>query len=420
MDEPAQPKILVLDDDTFMLKVLVRMLADQGHAAVLTCTTGREALAWVGHPDGPPNLILCDLNMPEMDGVEFVRKLVERSYEGSLILVSGEDERLLKTAEKLVKAHRLTVLGRLHKPVTPHGLSALLKTWRPPFKGEPRTTGKTYGADAVRGAIARGELVNHYQPKVAVGTGAVVGVETLVRWQHPADGMVYPDQFIGVAETHGLIQGLTRVVLTEALAQARLWQEAGLGLRVAVNVSMDDLNTVAFAAWVAGAAGGAEVPPQDVVLEVTESRLMGDARAPLEVLTRLRLKRFHLSIDDFGTGHSSFAQLRDIPFNELKIDQTFVHGAWADPTIRAIYDASLGLGNQLGMQVVAEGVEDQADWAFLQATHCHVAQGYFIGRPMPAAAIPAWMGSWRERWGVMTPAPARPSSPGRQASPTGP
>jgi EAL domain-containing protein (putative c-di-GMP-specific phosphodiesterase class I)/ActR/RegA family two-component response regulator len=410
MDEPAQPKILVLDDDTFMLKLLARMLADQDYTTVSTCTTGRDALAWVGHPDGPPNLILCDLNMPEMDGVEFVRKLVERSYEGSLILVSGEDERVLKTAEKLVKAHRITVLGRLHKPVTPHGLGALLKTWTPPSKGQARATGKTYGAEAVRVAIAQGELVNYYQPKVAVGTGVVVGVETLVRWQHPVDGMVYPDQFIGVAEAHGLIQGLTRVVLTQALAQARIWQEAGLGLRVAVNVSMDDLNSVAFVPWVAGVAGDAEVRPQDVVLEVTESRLMGDQRAPLEVLTRLRLKRFHLSIDDFGTGHSSFAQLRDIPFNELKIDQTFVHGAWADPTIRAIYDASLGLGNQLGMQVVAEGVEDQADWSFLQATRCHLAQGFFIGRPMPAAAIPAWMVSWHERRGVTTPAPAVPSS----------
>jgi EAL domain-containing protein (putative c-di-GMP-specific phosphodiesterase class I)/ActR/RegA family two-component response regulator len=420
MDAFPQPRILVLDDDAFMLKLLAQMLAAQGYTEVTTCSTGRDALAWVAHPDGPPNLILCDLNMPEMDGVEFVRKLVERSYAGSLILVSGEDERVLKTAEKLVQAHRITVLGRLHKPVAPQGLVALLRTWAPPCHPQVGAGRKTYGVEAVRGAIARGELVNYYQPKVAVGTGVVVGVETLVRWQHPVDGMVYPDQFIGVAEAHGLIQGLTRVVLTQALDQARIWQEAGLALRVAVNVSMDDLNSVAFVAWVANLAGAAAVPPRDVVLEVTESRLMGDPRTPLEVLTRLRLKRFHLSIDDFGTGHSSFAQLRDIPFNELKIDQTFVHGAWADPTIRAIYNASLGLGNQLGMQVVAEGVEDQADWDFLTRTRCHLAQGFFIGRPMPASAIPAWMVSWHEQRGVKLPAPAVPSMPGHRVSPPGP
>ena len=123
-----------------------------------------------------------------------------------------------------------------------------------------------------------------------------------------------------------------------------------------------------------------------ITLEVTESRLMLDQRAPLEILTRLRLKRFRLSIDDFGTGHSSLAQLRDIPFDELKIDQSFVHGASRDQTARAIYAASLGLGQQLGMAVVAEGVEDREDWDLVRRTKCDLAQGYFIARPMPAAS----------------------------------
>lgn len=222
-------------------------------------------------------------------------------------------------------------------------------------------------------------------------------METLVRWRHPQDGMVFPDQFIGVAEAHGLIDDLTRVVLTGALAQAKVWQDAGWVLRVAVNVSMVSLTSLDFPDFVAGLAAQAGVPPQEVVLEVTESRLMRDLRAPLEILTRLRLKRFRLSIDDFGTGSSSLAQLRDLPFDELKIDKSFVHRAWTDETLRAMYDASLGLARQLGMEVVAEGVEDRNDWDLLRRTGCDLAQGYFIARPMPAADLSGWMVDWQER-----------------------
>lgn len=389
--------ILALDDEPFMLKLLGHMLGKLGFTAVTTCDSGQAALEYLNSPDQMPDLILLDLNMPKMDGIEFARKLVELNYSGSLILISGEDERMLQTAEKLVQAHKIRVLGHLHKPVTPEGLAALLNKWTPPSQNKPRPTKKIYCADELRAAIANGEMVNYYQPKVALATGEVVGVETLVRWQHPQDGMVFPDQFIGVAEANGLIDDLTRVVLDGALAQIRLWDEAGLILKVAINVSMDNLTSLNFADFVAAQATAAGVSPQSVVLEVTESRLMKDTRAALEILTRLRLKRFHLSIDDFGTGNSSLAQLRDIPFNELKIDQSFVHGAWANDTLRALFDSSLNLAKQLGMDTVAEGVEDRADWDFLRKTECRLAQGYFIAKPMPASALNDWMEDWHER-----------------------
>jgi EAL domain-containing protein (putative c-di-GMP-specific phosphodiesterase class I) len=187
------------------------------------------------------------------------------------------------------------------------------------------------------------------------------------------------------------------VVFSNALTQARAWRDAGIQLRVAVNVSMDNLASLSFLNFVAEMTAEVGVAPQDVVLEVTESRLMQDTRAPLEILTRLRLKRFRLSIDDFGTGHSSLAQLRDIPFDELKIDQGFVHRAWSDETLRAMYDASLSLARQLGMEVVAEGVEDRNDWDLLQRTGCDLAQGAFVSRPMLPAELPAWIEAWRER-----------------------
>ena len=388
-------KILILDDEPFMHKLLIRMLANLGFTSASACDNGHAALELIDSPEACPDLILLDLNMPEMDGLEFVRRLVERHFTGSLILVSGEDERMQQAAEKLAKAHRITVLGHLHKPPSPEGLAGLIGKWLPPSQNESREESTVYGADELRAAIANGELVNYYQPKVAVATRRVVGVETLVRWRHPVDGMVFPDQFIGVAEAHGLIDDLTRAVLAEALAQAKLWQDAGLMLQVAVNLSMDNLSSLDFLEVVAGLAAKAGVPPQMMELEVTESRLMQDLRIPLEILTRLRLKRFRLSIDDFGIGNSSLAQLRDLPFDELKIDQSFVHGAWENERLRAMFDHSLGLAKQLGMEVVSEGVEDQADWDFVHKAGCDIAQGYFIARPMPATALPGWIQSWQ-------------------------
>lgn len=396
MIEKLMVKILVLDDEPFMLKLLARMLTNQGFTSISFCESGRTALDQVDNLDTRPNLILLDLNMPEMDGIEFIRHLVERNYTGSLILISGEDERMLQTVEKLVQAHKITVLGHIHKPVKPEALSALLEKWTPFLSDSPKAQ-KNYGADEVRAAINNGELVNYYQPKVEVATGNVAGVETLVRWRHPVHGMVPPDQFIGVAEANGLIDDLTRVVLTSALTQAKTWQDAGLALRVAVNVSMDSLASLDFLDFVTELTAKTGILPQGIVLEVTESQLMGDARIPLEILTRLRLNRFRLSIDDFGTGHSSLAQLRDIPFDELKIDQSFVHRASTVETLRAMYDASLALARQLGMEVVAEGVEDRDDWDLLLRTGCDLAQGAFISRPMLAEDLPGWMENWQER-----------------------
>lgn len=397
MTDRSVVKILVLDDEPFMLRLLDRVLKNLGCKGVVTCNNGLAALALVDHPISRPDLILLDINMPSMDGVEFVRHLVDRNYRGALVLVSGENERVLQSVEKLVRAHKMVVFGHLSKPVDPERLAALIDKWVPIAKEPIKTANKCYQVDELRTAMARGELVNYYQPKVAVLTGHVVGVESLVRWLHPEDGIVFPDQFIGLAERGGLIDKLTRIVLNNALAQARAWQDSGLALRVAVNLSMENLTSLNFLDYVINLTTLSGVPPPKIVLEVTESSLVQDQRVPLEILTRLRLHRFCLSIDDFGTGNSSLSQLRDIPFDELKIDQSFVHNAWANDTQRAMFDASLGLAKQLKMESVAEGVEDRADWNFLRQTGCDVAQGYFIARPMPARDFAAWMADWNAR-----------------------
>jgi EAL domain-containing protein (putative c-di-GMP-specific phosphodiesterase class I)/FixJ family two-component response regulator len=390
-------KILVVDDESFALKILVRQLQNLGYVDVVACERAQQALDVLEAETQAVGMVFCDLQMPEMDGVEFVRHLVRLSYTGGLVLVSGEEERILQSAEKLAYAHRLDVLGALHKPVSPEQLQQVLESnlLRSPLA--PRTPAKPYEPAALRRAIEAGELINFYQPKVSLGNGAATGVEVLVRWQHPQDGLVYPDQFIAVAEENGLIDALSRSVLKAALHQARAWRDIGLDLHVAVNVSMQNLRPLEFPDAVVKEAGNAGVAVSQLVLEVTESRLMSDVRLTLDILTRLRLKRVGLAIDDFGTGHSSLTQLRDMPFAELKIDRGFVHGANRDSSRRAIVEASLGMARELGMRTVAEGVEDRADWDFLRAAGCDMAQGYFIAKPMRASDVPDWVANWETR-----------------------
>lgn len=393
--------ILLLDDEQFMLKVLARQLVNLGFKKVTPVDNPLNALILLEQGGETFNMLLLDLQMPGIDGVEFIRHLDRVDYDGGLVLISGEDERILHTAKRLAEAHNLRVLGALRKPVTPDQLEQVMKTVP---RDVNRTPGKTYGAETLRKGLRNRELINYYQPQVELETGRLCGVESLVRWQHPEDGLVFPDQFIGTAEEQGLIDELTGQVLDMAVQQAARWRETGLSLPVSVNISMDNLANLDFADRVTKAVEQAKVPLSSLVLEVTESRLMKNPLAPLDILTRLRLKHIGLSIDDFGTGHSSLTQLRDIPFDELKIDRGFIHGAHNDEALQAIVEASLGMAKHLRMKTVAEGIEDQADWDFIKSMGCDCAQGYFIAKPMPAKDIDQWMAEWEDRRQTIIPA----------------
>jgi EAL domain-containing protein (putative c-di-GMP-specific phosphodiesterase class I)/FixJ family two-component response regulator len=402
---PNTARILLLDDDPFMLKLLRRQLAQLSYTQVDAFDSGQKALEQINSSKALYDLILLDINMPEMDGVEFIRQLVQCRYSGSVILVSGEAGRILESVERLIEAHRLTALGHLQKPVKPEDLAILIGRLKANI-GPSIASGETqapYSAEQLRAAINNGELVSYYQPKVALSASEVVGVESLVRWQHPVNGLIFPDQFIEVAENHGLITEVTRVVLATAMQQAKAWTQSGYHLPIAVNVSMDDLTALDFPDVAASLARSAGIDPSLITLEVTEGQMMRKLSTILDVLSRLSLKRFRLAIDDFGTGHSSLAQLRDLPFDELKVDRGFVHGAPTDETRSAICGASLLMAHQLQMQAVGEGIENREDWEFLRLRGCDVGQGYFIARPMPAADVVNWVDAWNARRGVASP-----------------
>jgi EAL domain-containing protein (putative c-di-GMP-specific phosphodiesterase class I) len=396
--DAAALRVLIVDDDPFALKLLARQLAQVGVDDVHTCSSAESALGWLG--DGQPDFdaLICDLNMPGMDGVEFLRHLARRRFRGGLVLASGEDHRILQSVSRLAKARRLNVLGALRKPIELEQLRRLLQALPTLDRNSGvRPVSRTYSAAEIERAVFDGQLVNHYQPQVAFADGEVIGVESLVRWLHPEDGLVFPDRFIADAAAFGLIDALSRAVLARGLAEARRWQDEGLELRVSINVAMDNLVLLDFPDRVVREACAAGIAVDQLVLEVTESQAMRDPMALLDIATRLRLKRIGLSLDDFGTGYSSLAQLRDIPFDELKLDRSFVHGASREPSLRAILEANLGMARQLGLRTVAEGVEDREDWTLLSALGCDVAQGYFVARPMPASEIPDWVRGWRAR-----------------------
>jgi EAL domain-containing protein (putative c-di-GMP-specific phosphodiesterase class I)/FixJ family two-component response regulator len=391
------PRILLLDDDPVMLAVQSHMLRAMGYAEVSTATRAEAALAMLHASPQAVDLIICDLNMPGMDGIEFLQLVNASAYSGSAVLLSGEGQHIMHTVRRLLAGGRLSILGALEKPATRSALNELLERWRPRGAQAPARRPPPITTADLHAASRESQWVLHYQPKVNLCSGAVVGVEALVRWNHPDHGLIYPDHFIAAAEECGAVDALTDWVLQEAMTQLGRWHVRGLSLRVAVNVSMENLRSPYFVRRICALALQTGTAPQDVTLEITESRLMSPSPTPLESLARLRMQRFGLSIDDFGTGHSSLAQLRDVPFTELKVDRGFVNGARHNQIIRPMLEGSIAIARGLGMQAVAEGVETSDDWQLLRELGCDLAQGYFIGRPMAADRVPDWLVDWKGR-----------------------
>ncbi|MFQ1002202.1 putative bifunctional diguanylate cyclase/phosphodiesterase [Modestobacter sp. SSW1-42] len=250
------------------------------------------------------------------------------------------------------------------------------------------TSGRLALVEELRTGMARGELVLHYQPQVAVRTGRTVGVEALVRWQHPARGLLPPAEFLPAAELHGLMGQLTETVLAQSVAQAAAWHREGRDLRVSVNLSVSNLLDRALPGRVAGLLAAHGLPSSALVLEVTETVLMSDPESSLAVLDAIAALGIAVSIDDFGTGYASLSYLRQLPVSELKLDRSFTQDLLTDGRTDAIVSGTIDMAHRLGLRVVAEGVEHLTTLRRLEALGCDESQGYLHSRPVPATAIP--------------------------------
>jgi EAL domain-containing protein (putative c-di-GMP-specific phosphodiesterase class I) len=343
----------------------------------------------------PPDVILVDLDMPGMDGIEFIGHVAQRRLARGVALVSALDPALLNTVQTMARAYGLHVLGSVEKPLTVDKLQAVLTRYEERLHDVDDDEEVEVDIGELRAALANGEIVPWFQPQVEFGNGKVVAVEALARWQRGDGQIVRPHHFVPLLEREGLAGALTDSILDQACAWKRRWDGDNMGCNLAVNVSPAVLHDPAAADRYQQVVQAHGIDPSQVVLEITESLLMADAARGLGVLARLRLKGFGLSIDDFGTGYSSLAQLSQVPFTELKIDQGFVSGAHAQPRKRAVIEASLDLARKLQLDTVAEGVETVEDWQMLAELGCGMAQGYLIAPPVPAEELAVTIGRWR-------------------------
>lgn len=381
---------LVVDDEEFMLDFLCMAVEKSGVGNVISATSGAEALDQVEDRQQMFDIIVCDLQMPGMDGIEVIRQLANDGFSGGIILVSGVDKRVLKTAESLAEARGLNVIGSLCKPMPVHEIISLMNQYAVAEQHASWAISDVT-ANELDAAIRSGEITVNYQPQVDVKTGVVKSVETLARWFHPERGMITPDIFIDIAERHDLIDALADSIIMQATRQGAIWHKQGIDLSVAINISMCNLRHLDFPDRITDIVNQAGMDIKKLVIEITESRLVQDLGTYLDILSRLRLKGPLLSIDDFGTGYVSMDHLKQMPFGELKIDRAFVNGAYKDDTARAILESSVSLAKQLEMNVVAKGVEVKEDWDLVTDLGCDMVQGYYVAPPMDVETFDAWL-----------------------------
>lgn len=387
--------VIVVEDHDFQRKVAVSYLTQLGVTNVMAATGGRDALDQISKAAWPVDIAICDLDMPGMDGMEFIRHLAEGKLVSAIVLLSGLETQLISSVESMASFQGMTVLGTIEKPVSPQKISNLLAKFEP-AKGLRQSAPPEMGASDIDAGLKAGQFIAYFQPKVEFKTLKLVGFEALARWNHPEKGVLPPASFIQVAEKSGLIDRITTCMIEVSLRQLKGWLDQGFETGMAINLSLSYLGSQGVADRISAEVLRFGINPTAITLEVTESLVTSDLGHVLENLARLRMRGFDISIDDYGTGFSSMQQLSRIPFTELKIDQSFVTGATSRPNMRVILESSLQLSQKLGLRSVAEGVEKDDEWALLKSLGCDIAQGYFIARPMPGEAVMDWHRSWSE------------------------
>jgi EAL domain-containing protein (putative c-di-GMP-specific phosphodiesterase class I) len=385
---------LVAEDHEFQRKTLVRMLAGLGAKHVSEAGDGKAALEIFTDLMEPIDIIISDLEMPGMDGMEFMRHVGEAGIPVSVILASALDAALISSVETMTRAYGIVLLGAIEKPATPQKLDTLIRKYAAPKAKGSRPAAAAIPLDDLRRGLEAGEFEPFFQPKILLSDGTVMGAEALARWRHPQKGLVAPYAFIAEMENNGLIDQLTWVILEKSARYCREWMGRGLDATVSVNLSLKSLGEPGLAERITDVVAAQKLAPKCMVLEITETAAMTDVARALENLTRLRMKGFGLSIDDYGTGYSSMQQLSRIPFSELKIDQSFVMSAVEKESSRVMLASSLDLAKQLKLKSVAEGVETLVHWKQLKGLGCDIAQGYFVAKPMEVKAFEDWALEW--------------------------
>ncbi|MFA5939563.1 MAG: EAL domain-containing response regulator [Sinimarinibacterium sp.] len=386
---------LVIDDDDFVCKVVAGQLRSLGIEKVATSAGGPDTVRLLNE-GGPFDLIVSDLCMPKFDGIQLMRLVAARQSKAAVLYISSSGHKLLAAARDLAAERGLRVLQVQEKPVVRERLRDALLELRTDTSAPSRKGGAATAAPSVaelRQAIADYEIQVYVQPQIDARSGELHGVEALARWPSAKYGPVSPEYFVALAEANELIDDLTEMVLKKSLFACAKWVGAGLDTHISVNSPVASMSNLILPDTIVAQLERLDLRPDQLSMEITETGFLKDQQKALDVLTRLRLRGIGLAIDDFGCGHSTFQQLRRMPFNELKIDRSFVLGMFVERDARSIVRSSLELARELEMYAVAEGVETSAHAAALAQLGCEVLQGYYLSRPFPADQLPAW---WRK------------------------
>ena len=392
----ANLRFLVVEDHDFQRWAMGNILQGLGARCVFSAADGRAALEVFRHLDNPIDIVISDLDMPEMDGMELIRHMGESGGHASLILASGLDRALVASVETMAREYGITLLGAIEKPATPKALRSLIGLHRSGQNPVPRASPatRTFTVEEVLAGLHGGQFEPFFQPKVEMRSGSIKGAEALARWRHPTEGVVSAVSFIPLLERSGHIAPFTSMMVKSAAAICRIWRSLGFEASLSLNLSQESLVDVALADQMMQLVLAENLSPSDVIFEVTESAMAANLGRALENLSRLRMRGFGLSIDDYGTGYSSMQQLTRIAFTELKIDQAFVRNAAEQPSSRAMLESSLEMAGKLRIAAVAEGVESREEWTLLRDLGCDCAQGYYVARPMDSKAFMGWLAAW--------------------------
>jgi len=388
MHVEAGNHLVVIDDEPLICEFISDVAGSYGFEVRSCC--GLDPLS-KELANFEPSLVLLDLNMPGHDGVEVLRFLEAQHRSTSVMLMSGEGGRVLEAALRFGQELGLNMLGYLEKPLELERLETILyQNWR----GH-----RLISEEELRLALDQGEFLALFQPRAhrePDGSWRVRDVETLIRWQHPRFGLLSPDDFIPLAEELPIISEMTDRMLEQSVDHAERWRNNhGMELGLSINLPTTQLGDSGLPDRLLAIARQRGIDASRITLEVTERGTMRDSAAAAEILTRCRLKQFNLAMDDFGTGCSSLTHLAQLPFNELKIDKSFVAGLETCNSDRVIVRSCIALAHSLGLAVCAEGVESAAAFQLLDRMGCDTMQGYWISPPVRGAEIPNLASNFR-------------------------
>ena len=392
----VQINLLVVEDDVFQRQLIVKLLRELGLEIINEAGDGKQALAMLrGAGSKPVDLVISDLNMPEMDGLEFLRHLSSESHQPEVIIVSGLDKKLLASAYLMAQMYGIHLLGSVEKPVTLIQLKELLSRHKKTVKKlQAPEAARTFTIEEILQGLRANQFEPFFQAKVDLKSGRLVGAEALARWVHPEFGVVGPYAFIELLEQQEHLDDLTFLILKKSAEACHAFHKNGHILTISVNLSLTSLNEFTLSDKIIKMVRDVGVDPHYIVLEISETTAMTDSAQALENLTRLVMHGFVLSIDDYGTGYSSIQQLTRIAFGELKIDQSFVKDCAQNEALRIVVESSIEMAHKLEVNSVAEGVETQNDWDMLQSMGCDTAQGYFISKPLAQSAFAEFMANY--------------------------